>query len=189
MRLHIGEIPDSPDFVPDARWRQMREPTPWVMQLLALPVGFGLTLALAVLWMAVTPVGRGPAPSTGTALAAVLVTIPVHEFLHLLLHPRTGDSIAGFWPSRLLFYTHYHNALPCRRYHAILLAPLVVLSVLPLAVCALASVSSPFLAVLSVTNALVASGDLFAVLLLLVQVPARATLRNKGWRLYWTVDA
>ncbi len=185
MRLHIGEIPDSPDFVPDDNWTLMVEPTPWVMQVLSLPVGLTLALVLGVLWMTLTPIGDGPAPSVGECFGALLTLVPAHEALHLVMHPRTGHSIIGFWPSRLLFYTHYHNRLSCRRYLAVLLMPVVVLSLIPLALCALTATALPFLAVASVVNAVFASGDLFAVGLLLAQVPPRATLRNKGWRVWW----
>jgi hypothetical protein len=185
MRLHIGEIPDSPDFVPDESWTLMREPTPWVMQLLSLPLGLGLSLALGVLWFTLTPLGRAPAPSLAELFGALLAIVPAHESLHLLMHPRTGDSIVGFWPSRLLFYTHYHNQLPCRRYLAVLIMPLVGLSLLTLVVCALTATASAFLAMAAVANALLASGDLFAVGSLLAQVPLDAQLRNKGWRVYW----
>jgi putative zincin peptidase len=185
MRLHIGEIPDSPDFVPDDSWTCMPEPRPWVMQALALPVGLALTLALAVLWFTLTPLGHAPAPSVGECFGALLAVVPVHESLHLVMHPRTGDSIIGFWPSRLLFYTHYHSQLPCRRYLAVLIAPVVVISLVPLAVCALTATASAFLAIGSAINVWFASGDLFAVGLLLAQVPTNAKLRNKGWRLYW----
>jgi hypothetical protein len=185
MRLHIGEIPDSPDFIPDDTWTPIVEPTPWVMQALSLPVGLALALVLGILWMTLTPLLHGPPPSAGTSVGAILVIVPVHEALHLLMHPRTGDSIIGFWPSRLLFYTHYHNQLVCRRYLAVLLMPVVVVSLVPLAACALTASASPFLGVMSVGNAVFASSDLFAVALLLAQVPPRAMLRNKGWRVWW----
>jgi len=187
MRLHIGEIPDSPDFIPDESWTRMPEPTPWVMQLLALPIGLGLAVVLGVLWMILTPLGRGPAPSLAEIFGAVLAIVPAHEALHLMMHPRTGDSIVGVWPARFLFYTHYHNQIPCRRYLAVLLTPVVVLSLLPLVACACMATASAFLAIASVTNALFASGDLFAVGLLLAQVPRHAMLRNKGWWVYWSV--
>jgi len=187
MRLHIGEIPDSPDFIPDTTWTLMREPTPWVMQLFALPVGLGVALVLAVLWMTLTPLARSPAPSAGQLFAALLATVPAHEALHLAMHPRTGDSIVGFWPSRLLFYTHYHNQLACRRFLFVLLMPGVLLSLVPLLACALTATASAFLAAVSVVNAVFASGDLFAAGLVLARVPRDATLRNKGWRVYWKV--
>ena len=185
MRFHIGEIPDSPDFVPDESWTLLKEPTPWIMQALSLPIGLTLAVVLGVLWMTLTPLRHGAAPSVGECFAGLFAIVPTHEALHLVMHPRTGDSIIGFWPTRLLFYTHYHNQLACRRYLAVLLAPLVVLSLVPLAASALTASASPFLAVASVSNALFASSDLFAAGLLLVRVPPHATLRNKGWRVWW----
>jgi hypothetical protein len=159
------------------------------MQVLSLPVGLTLALALGALWMTLTPVGHGPAPSIGASFGGLLFIVPAHEALHIVMHPRTGDSILGFWPSRLLFYTHYHNQLRCRRYLAVLLSPLVVLSFVPLTACALTGTASAFLAAASVANAVFASGDLFAVGLVLAQVPLDATLRNKGWRVWWTACA
>lgn len=184
MRLHVGEIPDTPEFVPDESWTLLAEPTPWAMQILSVPIGIAAMAVLLVLWMVLTPVGSEP-PSVAECVVALIAVVPAHEALHLLVHPRTGDSIVGFWPSRLLFYTLYQNRLTCRRYLTVLLAPIVGLSLAPLAACALAGVSSPFLTVASVANALFASGDLFAVGLLLAQVPTRATLRNKGWGVWW----
>jgi hypothetical protein len=87
------------------------EPTPWVTQLLSLPVGLIFPLARGALWMTLTPIGRGPAPSLGECIGALLTIVPAHETLQLVMHPRTGDSIIGFWPSPLIFYTHYHNHL------------------------------------------------------------------------------
>jgi len=185
MRLHIGEIPDSPHFIPDMTWTLMREPTPWVMQALALPAGLGVAVALAVLWMTATPLASVPAPSVGRLFSALLATVPAHEVLHLAMHPRTGNSLIGFWPSRLLFYTHYHDQLGCRRFLVVLLGPVVVLSLVPLVVCALTATASAFFAAVSVVNALFAAGDLFAAGLILARVPLDATLRNKGWRVYW----
>src|SRR5713101_6269353 len=105
MRLHLGPIPDSPAFVPDKSWHLMHEPTPWVMQLLALPLGIVLSIALAVLWLSLTPLGQAPPPSAAELFGALVAMVPAHEALHVAAHPRTGDSILGFWPSRLLFYT------------------------------------------------------------------------------------
>ena len=105
--------------------------------------------------------------------------------LHIAAHPHTGNSILGVWPSRLLVYTHYHAELRCQRFVAILLMPLAVISLLPLALCAVSGLSSAVLGFISVSNGLFAAGDLFAVGLVAWQVPRTATLRNKGWQLYW----
>ena len=185
MRLHLGPIPDSPGFAPDGSWQLMREPSPWVMQVLALPVGIVLSIALTVLWFSLTPLGQAPPPSAWGLFGALVVMVPVHEALHIAVHPRTGHSILGFWPSRLLVYTHYHAELRCQRFIAILLTPLAVISLLPLALSAASATSSAALAFASVSNGLFAAGDLFAAGLVAWQVPRTATMRNKGWRVYW----
>lgn len=188
LHVHFGPIPDSPDFLPDESWSLMREPTPWVMQLLAVPLGMVLSLTLAVFWFSLTPLGQAPPPSAAELFGALVAMVPAHEALHVAVHPRTGNSILGFWPSRVLLYTHYRAALPCRRFVASLLMPVAVISLLPLAVCAASATSSAFLGFASVSNALFASGDLFAAGLVAWQIPRTATLRNKGWRVYWRVE-
>jgi hypothetical protein len=56
MRVHIGAIPSSPDFVPEAPWRPIREPSVRIMQLFALPLGVLMALGVAMLWTTLTPV-------------------------------------------------------------------------------------------------------------------------------------
>jgi hypothetical protein len=34
MRFHLGPIPPDPDFQPDAAWRPLREPSPWLVSVL-----------------------------------------------------------------------------------------------------------------------------------------------------------
>ena len=75
MRFHLGEIPDSPDFVPDRRWTRVREPTPWGMQGLALLLGLAMATVFLVLWVRLTPVGRAPAPSLYALLAALVAMV------------------------------------------------------------------------------------------------------------------
>jgi hypothetical protein len=36
MRLNLGGIPEPKDFIPDETWRALREPGPWLMQLVAI---------------------------------------------------------------------------------------------------------------------------------------------------------
>src|SRR6185503_13338146 len=103
-------------------------------------------------------------------------------------HPGSGDSadsVLGFWPSRLLFYAHYVGELTRARFIAILLMPLLIISFVPLVVCAIIGHSSGLLAFSSALNALCACGDIFGVGLLLFQIPSDARVRNQGWRTYW----
>ena len=188
MRFHLGAIPNTANFSPDAPWRPLREPTPWVMQLLALPLGVAACVTVGAGWFFLTPLRALPFDSPGLLLGALLIIIPIHELIHAIVHPGSGgsaDSILGFWPSRLLFYAHYAGELTRARFIAILLMPLVIISFVPLVVCAVMGYSSGLLAFSSALNALCACGDIFAVGLLLFQIPSDARVRNQGWRTYW----
>lgn len=187
MRWGLGPIPEDRGFTP-ARggWAAVREPNPWLTQLLALPIGigtgFGLALAFgawtSVQWLHVSGVGL---------VAVLLLAIPVHEAVHAWLHPgggRTDRTVVGFWPRAGIFYAHYEGEMSRARFLATLAGPFVALSILPLAL-ALAGATRGELAYLSILNGMCACGDLFGFLVVLVQIPPGVTVRNKGWRTYW----
>jgi hypothetical protein len=99
MRFHLGAIPESPDFRPDDSWKPLRELTPLMAQLIALPLGFVVCVAIGAAWVLFTPLGRFPFDFPGLFLIAFLVLIPVHEFIHFAVHPKSNNSeqsVLGF---------------------------------------------------------------------------------------------
>lgn len=190
MRFHLGAIPETPEFLPDSSWKPLREPTPWVMQLLALPVGIVACIVVGFLWFFLIPLRDISLDSPGMVLIAFVAIIPIHELIHAAVHPHSGlsaNSILGLWPSRMLFYAHYVGELSRGRFIAILLMPLLIISIVPLFACAIAGRSSALLAFTSTLNALFACGDMLGVGLLLFQVPSDATVRNQGWKTFWKI--
>jgi hypothetical protein len=196
MRFHIGSLPSA--FVPHESWRPLREPSPWVMQLCAVPIGFGLALAVGAGWLQLVTASFGPVRPqefVGAMLSlggSLLVLIAVHELIHAATHPgwgRSDASVVGVWPSRMLFYGHYTGRLSRNRFLAILAMPFLVLSVLPLALAALGVVPAGFggflVAWCSTWNALFSCGDVFAIALVLAQIPADSVVQNDGWRTFW----
>ena len=193
MRFNFGGIPESKDFVPDETWRPLREPNPWVMQLLAIPLGIVAFITVGALWFYATDLKKNLFELPGS-LAVVLfsfgVLIIVHELIHALVHPHWGKSnhsILGFWPSRLLFYAHYDGELTRNRFVTILAMPTIMITFVPLIVAMVLNLTSGLIAWLSTWNILFACGDLFGIILLLFQVPSRAICRNQGWRTYWKI--
>jgi hypothetical protein len=72
-------------------------------------------------------------------LVVLVIYIPLHESLHLLGQPgwgRSSRSVVALWPAKLRFGVYYEGCISRRRWLAMRLAPLVMLSVLP--ACALA---------------------------------------------------
>jgi hypothetical protein len=188
MRFHLGAIPSSPDFVPDASWRSLRQaPSPWLENLLALPIGVVAAAVVGALWFLVTPLRDiTPAMSLPTFLLLFAGLVVVHELIHALVHPMAGpspNSILGFWASG--FYAHYDGEMSRSRLVACLLMPLLVLSIVPLLVSAVTQVSSGWVAFVSAFNAFCACVDLLLAGSLLFQVPAAAIVRFKSWRIFW----
>lgn len=189
MRFQFGPVPSSPDFVPDEQWKSLREPSPWLAQLLGLPVGIVAAGVIGLLWFTVTPLGRiSGEPNPLLLLASLCGVAIVHELLHAAVTPAAGLSsrtIIGFWPSRLAFYAHYDGELSRTRFIAIMLMPFLVISVLPLVIAAIVQCTTFWLAFISTLNALFACVDLLGTGFVLAQIPANATIRNQGWRTYW----
>jgi hypothetical protein len=192
MRFHLGAIPESPNFTAHGYWQALREPTPWVMQLVALPIGVGSAAVVAYLWLVLTPLPATALIGTPlTLLLSLVALVPVHEFIHACMHPmagRSSRSILGFWPSRALFYVHYDGELSRNRFVVIMLMPFLVITFVPLLVGGATRTAPSWLAVVSFFNALLASGDIFGVAMVLFQIPPSATVRNQGWRTHWRLD-
>ena len=189
MRFHLGAIPSSPDFVPDASWRSLREPSPWPEKLVALPVNVAAAAIVEVLWFLLTPLRDvTPAMSWRAYLLSFRCIVVVHELIHALVHPMTGrsaHSILGFWPAGGFFYANYDGELSRNRYVAILLMPLLVISIVPLLVSAITQVSSGWVAFISAFHAFLAGADLLPAGLVLFQIPATGIIRQTSWKTYW----
>lgn len=197
MRLHIGALPEG-DFAPDETWRALREPGPAMMQVYAAPIAIVLGLLVGLAWhalglsMSVTLSGNSAIIGIAFIVLSFPAMIAVHELLHYWAFPPGGqpdDKMMGVWPSRMMFYAHYLGEITRTRFLFVLLLPLLVISILPLVVAALIPLPSWLLiasAWCSVWNAIFACGDMFAVGLILAQVPAMARLRNRGYHTFWT---
>jgi hypothetical protein len=191
MRLHFGAIPSSPDFTPDTLWKPLRQPSPWMALLVALPIGIVAAGVVAVLWLAMTPLQVHDVTST-MSLCGLLVSLAgmvvVHELIHLVVHPMSGrspHSIVGVGGPSTGVYAHYAGEMTRNRFVAILLMPLVVISFVPLLVAAAIQVASGWVAFISVFNAFGACLDILDAGLVLFQIPATAIVRQQGLRTYW----
>lgn len=210
MRIHWGAVPTASDFQPEADgWNPIHEPSPMLMQIIALPLCVVIAGLLGGILHYVAPrgiCGHGSVSFSGPdvlillggMVAVVVLFIAVHEMIHALVHPaqgRTDKTIIGIWPSRLLFYAHYEGVLSRTRFLAVFAAPLVVLSLCPVPLIALLDAWGKWpavemcLTVLSLINGLSSAGDALGMILIASQVPASAMVRNRGWRTYWKLPA
>ncbi len=199
IRFHLGEIPETPNFDPtqDLKtgqpiWNRLREPTLWVMQLIATPIGLAAAGVVAWLWFTITPLQAFAFKVSAMTLFwlffSIVLTVLVHELIHAAAHPKSdpnGISIIGFWPAKVVFYATYLGPVPRNRFLLTLLLPLAVISLLPLAGAALFQIESSWAAYISIVNVALASGDIFGAALVSWQLPSSATICNQRSQTYW----
>ena len=167
-------------------WRSLRAPEVSLAWLIELPLAFAVGMAVFVVWVLRTPLA--PVPLSLEALLAVFVGVTVlHEAIHLAALPRGSTGASGlfrpFVPSR--WRRSNLRSLSRARYVAALLLPLLLLSLLPALIAPLMPASGMALVAPSIVNALLSSGDLLVVILVLAQVPARARVRLQGNDILW----
>jgi hypothetical protein len=199
MRFHLGPVPADEAFDPEGEgWTSLREPNPWQMQAMAIPLGLLMCGPALAALLFLTPVDLDSwlgweEPSRlhvhlAALLAGLILLIPAHEMVHALLHPGFGagrGTIVGVWPARLLFYAHWEGPVTKERLQAILIGPLVVWTVGPILLAAILGLSWPAIGLLALLNALVSCGDMLGFLLVAWQVPRGAVMRNKGYWTWW----
>jgi hypothetical protein len=204
MRFQYGPIPEDEAFHPEAQgWAGIHEPSPLILNILALPASILLLAAtiyaISLAWegspqaiMQEVLERSGPGPFF-VFLAVLVISIPIHELVHLFTHPRLGrsnKSILGLWLSRGMFYAHYDGAVSRNRFLSILAAPYLLLGWAPVIILALIGTSIPIeyvvlLVSAAFVNSVLPTGDVLGFFLLLSQVPTSACVKNKGWKSYW----
>lgn len=187
MRLRWGPVPADPTFEPEAEgWRPLREPrSPLRMQLLAVPLGVAAAAALLTAAAGILPGRTASASFDLAALLGLLALVPLHELLHAACFPAPRRAVLGFWPRALACYAHYNGEISRRRFLLVLLCPLLLVSAATLALAAADPARAARWLGLGAAHAVISGGDVLGVLLVVLQVPRGARLRNHGWLSYW----
>ncbi|WP_074949322.1 DUF3267 domain-containing protein [Alicyclobacillus macrosporangiidus] len=163
----------------------------WFLQFVAIPIGIFLVFLTGFLVALLNLVDTIVIHLYH--LLALVAIIPVHEFLHAVMFPArlASDHVMfGFWPKAFVFYAHYDGVLTRRRFIGVFLAPLLVISVLPLVLLKLFAIHHQSLVLTcALVNAFCSAGDVLGVALILFQLPRKTMLRNQGFRTYWKVPA
>ena len=192
MRFRHGPLPDAKDFRPAQHgvWSKVEEPPFWTLQSLGLLVTACMAVPVGMLFAGL----HGPAPGAADVLwqwilvmgFGLLLCVPVHELLHMFMHPGAGrrhGSVLGFWPDTFSFYAAWTGEWSRERFMACLLAPALVgtggLFLLQL------HLQSSAVTALACLHLMMCSVDVLGFLILLMKVPTGARVRNKGWDTYW----
>ena len=188
MKFILGQMPRDDSFCPEEHgWTFLKEPPPSILFLVAVLLGVLFGLGTTFLWVALTPIEL----SRFNLLYSLLVfpcIIPLHELGHaLILLAKKGvhKTFFGFWPARFAFYVYYTGPLSRPRYMTISIFPYLLLSILPLLICALFRATSFIVAYAGIANSFLCGADFATFLIVLCRVPAGTVLRQQGCDTWW----
>jgi hypothetical protein len=131
--------------------------------------------------------------SIWTTLLIVVFATPLHELVHALTTPgwgRSDQTVIGLQRSMglLLPYMVYDGSQRLLRMLITGLAPLLVLTVLPVSMLLFTPLNGQLradLAFLAFFNVAISGGDLVNIFWLVTRLPLHATVQNDGWELLW----
>ncbi len=187
MRFLVNPTPPAgiPQALPEG-WSLIRQPKPRRALTAAIAAGLGLPVIPFLLlglesWLfPITDTRPYVTIPVWTVVPVVLVSVVLHELLHMLGHPGSGRSLRSqvlIWPRKLQIGVYYDGEMPRSRWLAMRLAPLFCLTVLP-ALLLLAVypflidyIWQQFIVMVILINSLGAGGDLVAALIVARQVP------------------
>ncbi len=187
MRFIVNPTPPAgiPQPLPEG-WSLIHQPKPRRALAAAIAAGLGLPVIPFLLmslesWLfPITDTRPYVTIPVLTVLPVVLVSVALHEMLHLLGHPGGGRSPGSqvlVWPRKLQIGVFYDGFMPRSRWLAMRLIPLFGLTVLP-ALLLLAAYPflidffwQQFIVLVILVNSLGAGGDLVAAWIVARQVP------------------
>ena len=169
----------------------MQQPDAELARLLTFPLAFTAGTAVLVLWLVLAPFAPVP-PEFGKLISLFAVLVPLHELTRAATFPHgrgAGRTTIAFSLRGARFSAEYDGTLSQARLVATLLMPMIVISLLPVLAAALLGRAATSLALLSLINAVVSSGDLLVAILVWAQVPPAAVVRIKGCEILWQMPA
>jgi hypothetical protein len=176
----------------------VREPAGWLLLLISVPLGLVLSLALAAGWFYLAIRNGVAFGSWGgrsileTALLAVLISIPLHEFFHACGYPggplgkRVQYGVTHFF---VAFWVAYDGNMSLPRRICSKLVPLLPLTIAPLLLPFFMGTAPQWLLAVAFLNLAGSAADLLTALTLVAQTPREAIVRDKGTATWWIVSA
>jgi len=189
MRFRFENVPEGQTDALEAKgWQEAPALDPRMVQSYGLIAAFGGMLLVGILLR-----GTFRPTTTWAAVLILVTTVPLHELVHALSTPAWGLSertVIGVQRGTglLLPYMYYDGEQPLRRMLLTGLAPVLVLTLIPLVFLSIMPVSGPMranLGFLAFLNIAVSGGDLVTFLWISTHLPAKVTVRRNGWGLLW----
>jgi hypothetical protein len=191
MKLKLGELPKKTTFNPEHEgWTSLKEPGILTAQLIGFPVGIILSVFTFYLAYAMTDFTWFTSFELLPFTVGLILCIIFHELIHALSFPKEeGEEIyLGFWPMAFAFYAFYTGKIKRNRFLICLLAPFILLSIVPILLMSLLDAHHELLIMICIFNAFASYVDVLGALIIL-QVPKNAYLINNGWKSYWKAES
>jgi hypothetical protein len=186
MQFAREPLVGSSPYPYDLAWRQVHDIAADVGQVFSVVAGAVLCIAAFALWIVTVPFNP-----VRIDYATLIIATAMVLFFHELAHAAAftwgrdrGRRVEVVW-QKYRPHLRYHGAVSRSRYIAVLLVPLVAVTLLPILASIALSLRSGDLVVISLLNALVSGGDVLAAALVLLQVPARAVVQRRGDCVIW----
>lgn len=189
MRFQIGPPPRDVTMLENGdSWNVVSEPSPLKQQLIGICIAAVIALCIAL----VVFLSIGPRHVFGVSWPLVILFIflvlPVHELLHAIGFKggiASDQVVLGFNPKACGFYAHYGGQMSRNRYVIIAALPLLVLTIIPLAIVVVLQLDYVRLTEIAIANGLASAGDVLSMLIVVGQVPRQSVLINSGMKSYW----
>ena len=178
----VGSSPYPYDFA----WRQVHDLDGGAGQVVTLVAGATLCMATLVLWLVFVPFSPVRVDYQ-TLLVATALVLFFHELAHAVAFScgrARGLRIECAW-QKYRPHLRYQGAVSRTHYLAVLAAPMVAVSLAPVALSLILSLHSGDLVLVSLLNALVSGGDAVAAALVMLQVPGQAFVQRRGDCVIW----
>lgn len=131
--------------------------------------------------------------SVWTAILILVITLPLHELVHAVTTPALGLSdrtVIGFQRGNglMLPYMYYDGSQPLWRMLLTGLAPVIILTMLPVILILftpLKATTRADLGFMAFFNVATSGGDLVIFFWIITHLPLHATVKGNGWGLLW----
>lgn len=188
MEFKLGSPTDLEEFSQNKNWKELKNiSSNFILKIIIFCFGILISIFFYQFIKEMSPIKKLYSTYMDN-IYLVFILIPLHEVSHALIYPNFGFSdktIFGFWPEKFVFYSYYDLPLKRDRIIIAMLAPLIILTVIPVLLISTLEINNGYLAVIAVLNSIGGAGDIFYSILIISQVPKNSIVKTDTARVLW----
>ena len=188
MRFKLGTPTDLEEFSQNKNWKELKNiSSNFILKMIIFCFGILISIFFYQFIKEITPIKKIYSTYMDN-IYLVFILIPLHEAFHAIMYPDFGFSdktIFGFWPKKFVFYSYYDLPLKKDKILTAMLAPLFILTIIPVFLISILELNNGYLAVIAVLNSIGAAGDIFYSILIFSQLPKNSIVKTDTARVFW----